>query len=205
MGHNEIVLVFLPIDPLMVNLGCSDNTVHMNSLVNNLCPVHELSGGLPPQVPVRSISTYFMSEEGLEPEVTQGGNKCSWESLPSPFLYFSLCLSRPNCCLNFHSRDNNNYFILLLIGHSCIPRSTPTSQLVHRLCWGKQSRVASTEVRPFDIFEFEDTGSSLLGNKKQYARIYEALQHWIMADLAPSSLTYHQAWGSLCTRWGWSE
>lgn len=56
MGHNEIVLVFLPIDPLMVNLGCSDNTVHMNSLVNNLCPVHELSGGLPPQVPVRSIS-----------------------------------------------------------------------------------------------------------------------------------------------------
>lgn len=149
----------------MVNLGCSDNTVHMNSLVNNLCPVHELSGGLPPQVPVRSISTYFMSEEGLEPEVTQGGNKCSWESLLSPFLYFSLCLSRPNIRLNFHSRDNNNYFILLLIGHSCIPRSTPTSQLVHRLCWGKQSRVASTGVRPFDIFEFEDTGSSLLGNK----------------------------------------
>lgn len=149
------------------------------------------------------LSTYFMSEEGLEPQVTQGGNKCSWESLPSPFLYFSLC--RPNCCLNFRSRDNNNYFILLLIGHSCIPRSTPTSQLVHRLCWGKQSRVASTGVRPFDIFEFEDTGSSLLGNKKQYARIYEALQHWIMAGLAPSSPTYHPAWGSLCTRWGWSE
>lgn len=187
MGHNEIVLFFLPIDPVMVNLGCSDNTVHMNSLVNNLCPVHELSGGLPPQVPVRSISTYFMSEEGLEPEVTQGGNKCSWESLPSPFLYFVY------------------NFILLLIGHSCIPRSTPTSQLVHRLCWGKQSRVASTGVRLFDIFEFEDTGSSLLGNKKQYARIYEALQHWIMAGLAPSSPTYHPAWGSLCTRWGWSE